>query len=106
MPNGGVSPTNMMESLAAHLRHQFYPKVDPGKIDWFDVVPPNTYSSVDKFTINFVSMKHANGVYTDPGWSRENDNIQPDWIAFIEDTIARSQKSRSLADTIPSLANS
>jgi hypothetical protein len=98
MPNGGVSPTNMMESLATHLRHQFYPKVDPGKIDWFDVVPPNTYSSVDKFTINFVSMKHANGVYTDPVWSRENDNIPSDWIAFILDTIERSQKSRSLAE--------
>jgi hypothetical protein len=43
-------------------------------------------------------MKHANGVYTDPVWSRENDNIPSDWIAFILDTIERSQKSRSLAE--------
>jgi len=49
-------------------------------------------------------MKHANGVYTDPGWSRENENIPPDWIAFILDTIARSQRSRSLAETTPEVS--
>ena len=89
MPHGGVSPTNMIESLATHLRQQFYPKVDPGKIDWFDVVPPNTYSSFDKLTINSVSLEHANGVYSHPSWSPANDNIPEDFAAFILDTIAR-----------------
>jgi len=37
MSNGGTIPTNMMESLASHPRQQFYPKVNPGEIDWFDV---------------------------------------------------------------------
>jgi hypothetical protein len=99
MPHGGVSPTNMIESLATHLRQQFYPKVDPGKIDWFDVVPPNTYSSFDKLTINSVSLEHANGVYSHPSWSPANDNIPEDFAAFILDTIARGQKSRALAES-------
>ncbi|MDQ2843575.1 MAG: hypothetical protein M3Y72_21545 [Acidobacteriota bacterium] len=97
MPHGGTSPTNMVESLATYLRQRFYPKVDAGLIDWFDVVPPNTYSSVDKLSISAVSLQHANGVYSDPSWSK-GDALPEDWIAFITDTIARGQKARSLAE--------
>jgi hypothetical protein len=101
MSNGGTSPTDMMESLATHLRQQFYPKVNPGEIDWFDVVPANTYSSLEKLSINSVSMEHANGVYFHPTWSPANDNIPEDWTAFILGTVARGQKSRTLAEAAP-----
>jgi hypothetical protein len=98
-PNGGVSPTNMVESLASHLRQQFYPRVDPRKIDWFDVIPPNTYSSFDKLSISAVSLQHANGVYSDPSWLPANLNLPDDWAAFITATIERGQKARSLAES-------
>ena len=49
MPHGGTSPTNMVESLATHFRQRFNPKIDPGLIDWFDVVPPDAYSSGPPF---------------------------------------------------------
>jgi hypothetical protein len=99
MPNGGVSPTNMVESLASHLRQQFYPKVDPCQIDWFDVIPPRTYSSVDKLSISAVSLQHANGVYSSPSWHPANLHISDDWTAFILATIERGQKARSLAES-------
>jgi len=55
----------MIRSLATYFRQQFYPKVDPGLIDWFDVAPPNTYSSsppFDTLSVDPVTMQHANGV--------------------------------------------
>ncbi len=100
MPNGGTSPTNMIESLATHLRQHFYPKVDPGLIDWFDVVPPNTYYGMD-LAINYVTMQHANGVYSHPSWRGTNENLAEDWVAFVLDTIARGQKARDIADSAP-----
>ncbi len=99
MPNGGTSPTNMIESLATLMRQQFYPKLDAGLIDWFDVIPANTYNRFTELEINPVTLRHANGVYSDPEWS--NQDIPPDWVAFIEDTIARGQMARDLAQAAP-----
>ena len=76
------------------------PKVAPGLIDWFDVCPAETYSSLDKLTIHPVSMQHANGVYDNPSWSA-GDNLPEDWVAFINDAIARGQKARALAEAAP-----
>ena len=46
-------------------------------------------------------MEHANGVYFHPTWSPANDNIPEDWTAFILGTVARGQKSRTLAEAAP-----
>jgi hypothetical protein len=103
MPHGGTSPTNMIESLATHFRQQFYPKVDPGLIDWFDVVPPNTYSSgppFDKLSIDPVTMQHANGVYANPEWS-SGDHLPQDWIDFVAGVIDRSRKVRQHVEAAP-----
>lgn len=101
MPNGGTSPTNMVESLATLMRQQFYPKLDPGLIDWFDCIPPNTYSAFTELEVHAVIMQHANGVYSDPDWIVSPQSQEPDWIAFIEDIVARGQKTRDLAQAAP-----
>ncbi|HEV2424018.1 MAG TPA: hypothetical protein VGZ29_04230 [Terriglobia bacterium] len=98
MPNGGTSPTNMFESLATHLRQRFYPKVDAGRIDWFDVVPPDLYQWMP-FTITVVTMQHANGVYSDPSWYLAKDD--EDWRTLILDTITRGQPARHIAQAAP-----
>lgn len=72
----------MPESLATHFRQHFYPKVDAGLIDWFDVMLPDAYDTTpfrDKLTIHPVTLQHANGVYRDPEWSN-GDNLPQDWI--------------------------
>lgn len=45
-------------------------------------------------------MQHANGVYDNPSWSA-GDNLPEDWVAFINDAIARGQKARALAEAAP-----
>jgi len=101
MPNGGSSPTNMVESLATLMRLRFYPKLDPGLIDWFDVVPPGTYDMFREIVIHAVTLQHANGVYSDPDWSGAPDDPSGDWRAFIEATIERGRKARELAQAAP-----
>src|SRR5207249_2391073 len=98
MANGGTSPTNMFESLATHLRQRFYPKVDAGSIEWFDVFPPDTYAFMG-LTINSVTMKHANGVYSDPEWHSTKETLPEDWRTIITDAIARGQAAREKATT-------
>jgi hypothetical protein len=103
MPHGGASPTNMFESLATHFRQQFYPKVDPGLIDWFDVVPPDAYdpgSWPRKITINPITLLHANGVYRNPEWDN-GDNLPQDWIDFVAGVIDRSRKVREHLEAAP-----
>lgn len=100
MPNGGTSPTNMLESLATHLRHHFYPEVDAGRIDWFDVVPPDLYKFIG-FTIHPVTMEYANGVYSNPSWEAPNVDISEDWRTFIAETIARGRPARAIAEAAP-----
>lgn len=99
MKNGGTSPTNMFESLATHLRQRFYPNVDAGKIDWFDVFPADVYVLMP-FTIDSVVMKHVNGVYSHPEWHSTKETLSEDWRAIITDTIARSQAVRSATQGI------
>jgi hypothetical protein len=102
MPNGGTSPTNMAASLATLLRQQFYPKIDPGLIDWFDVVPPHAYNFHTDLTIHPIAMRHANGVYSDPDWDiSSSDNLPEDWEQIIRDTIVRGQKARDFAFAAP-----
>lgn len=100
MPNGGTSPTNMLESLATHLRQRFYPDVDAGCIDWFDVVPPDLYEYIG-FTIHPVTMQYANGVYSDPSWLVPNADIAEDWRALIAEIIARGRPARTIAKAAP-----
>ena len=103
MPHGGTSPTNMIESLATHFRPHFYPKLDPGLIDWFDVIPPGTYDTApfrDKLTIHPVRLQHANGVYRDPEWDN-GDNLPQDWIDFVAGVIERSRKTRAYIEAAP-----
>ena len=72
-------------------------------IDWFDVVPPNTYSSgppFDKLTIDPVSMQHANGVYSNPEWNK-GDHLPQDWIDFVAGGIDRSRKVREHIEAAP-----
>jgi hypothetical protein len=97
MKNGGTSPTNMFESLATHLRQRFYPNVDAGKIDWFDVFPADVYVLMP-FTIESVVMKHVNGVYSHPEWHSTKETLSEDWRKIITDTIARSQAARSATE--------
>jgi hypothetical protein len=92
MQNGGTSPTNMFETLATHMRQRFYPKLDAGQIDWFDVVPPSLYRFVP-LSINSVVMQHANGIYDDPEWFRAEED--PEWFALIQETIARLEALQS-----------
>lgn len=96
MRHGGTSPTNMIESLATHFRQHFYPKVDPGLIEWFDVVPPDIYDTPPfhgKPTIHPVTLQHANGVYRHPQWDN-GDNLPQDWIDFVAGVIERSRNLR------------
>ncbi len=97
MPNCGTTPTNMIESLATFLRQKFYPDVEAGKIDWFDIRPPETYFTRE-LNITSVTMQHANGVYDDPEWDDVTDNIAPDWRAMIEETISKARTARSQAE--------
>jgi hypothetical protein len=97
MPNGGTSPTNMIESLATFLRQKFYPEIDAGLIDWFDVRPAETYFT-HELNIASVVMEHANGVYSDPKWHDVTDNLAPDWLAMIEETINKARAARRLAE--------
>jgi hypothetical protein len=99
MNNGGTSPTNMFESLATHLRQRFYPKVDAGKIDWYDVQPAEVYTW-RPLTILSVTMQHANGVYSDPAWHKPND-FPEDWLAIITDIIVRGEAARKLVEDAP-----
>jgi hypothetical protein len=97
MNNGGTSPTNIFESLATHLRQKFYPNVDAGKIDWFDVYPPDVYILMP-FTVELVIMKHVNGVYSHPEWRSAKEIMTEDWLTIITDTIARSRAVRTKAE--------
>ncbi len=99
MTYGGTSVTNMVEDLATLMRQQFYPKVDPGLIDWFDVEPPHTYYLRPDLIIHPVRMRHLNGIYSDPEW--DSQEVSPDWAAFVEKVIARGQKARETAQAIP-----
>ncbi len=94
MPNGGVSPTNMIESLATFLRHRFYSGLDPDLIDWFDVIPSTVYPGMGlrKLGVQVVVMQHTNGVYSHPVWCGYPQEPVGDWLAFIEETITRVQK--------------
>ena len=100
MPNGGTTPTNMIESLATFLRQKFYPEVDAGLIDWFDVRPAEIYFT-HELNIAAVTMKHANGVYSNPKWHEVTDKLAPDWLALIEETINKARAARRLAEGNP-----
>ena len=101
---GGASPTNMFEDLATHVRQKFYPEVAADKIEWYDVVPNGIYnhhkfsSARDGISINAVSMKHANGIYSSPTWAKFDGTTAPGWITLIEGVIARAHISRSYAE--------
>jgi len=96
MANGGTSPTNMFASLATFMRQQFYPDVDAGQIDWYDVQPENVYRFRETEILQ-VTMQHANGVYSKPEW-RRGPAISEDWAAFIDETVTRSRTARSTAE--------
>ena len=53
--NGGTSPTNMMDELAAAVRQRFYPKDRFDRIEWFDAWPEH-YSLTDRFHIQRVHI--------------------------------------------------
>ena len=97
MPNCGTTPTNMIESLATFLRQKFYPDVEAGHIDWFDIRPPETYFTRE-LNITSVTMQHANGVYDDPEWDDVTGKVAPDWLALIEETISKARTARSQAE--------
>jgi hypothetical protein len=81
----------------------FRPLISSSLIDWFDVVPPNTYSSgppFDKLTIDPVTMQHANGVYSNPEWSN-GDNLPQDWTSFVAAVVERSRKFRQHIEAAP-----
>ena len=99
MTYGGTSVTNMVEELATLMRQRFYPGVDPGLIDWFDVEPPNTYYLRPDLIVHPVRMQHRNGIYSDPEW--QSEEVSPDWTAFIEKVIAQGQKARETAQAQP-----
>jgi hypothetical protein len=58
MANVGTSPANMFASLATYIRQQFYPDVDAGRIDWYDVMPAGVYHT-RRTEILQVTMEHA-----------------------------------------------
>ncbi len=97
MPNGGTTPTNMIESLATFLRQKFYPDVEAGHIDWFDVRPPEIYFTRE-LNITTVTMQHANGVYSNPKWHDVTGNVAPDWQVMIEETISKARAARRQAE--------
>jgi hypothetical protein len=100
MPNGGTSPTNMVASLATFMRQSFYSRVDPGLIDWFDVIPAKTYGDFPSaLVIHAVTLEHANGIYSNPSWSGTDKALLGDWRDFIQETIAHGQKEREQAKT-------
>lgn len=53
IPNGGTSPTNMINELMKRMHRQFYPELKMKDIDWFDcwVLP---WESADETTITSV----------------------------------------------------
>jgi hypothetical protein len=69
MANGGTSPTNMFAILATYMRQQFYPEVDAGRIDWYDVHPASVYR-LERTNVLSVALQHANGIYSKPEWGR------------------------------------
>ena len=101
---GGTNPTNMFEDLATHVRQKLYPAVAADKIEWYDVVPNGHYNhhefcgARDGISINAVSMKHANGIYSSPTWAKFDGTTAPDWIALIEGVITRTHISRSYSE--------
>jgi hypothetical protein len=103
MTNGGSSPTNMVASLATLMRQNFYPKVDPGLIDWFDVIPAETHSRnfPSALVVHAVTLQHANGVYSNPSWSGADEKALGNWIEFIQETIVQGKKTRELAKGAP-----
>jgi hypothetical protein len=102
MANGGTSPTNMFESLATYMRQRFYPDVDAGRIDWYDVVPAGVYHLRESTEIDPVTMQHANGIYSNPSWWHKAAAAVPeDWAAFISETITRGQTARRTAEAAP-----
>jgi hypothetical protein len=91
MNPGGTSPTNMFAGLATYVRQRFYPEVDAGQIDWYDVIPRRDDRTLRRIFINPVIMQHANGIYSSPtwsSWSSANSNNPADWAAFIKGTIS------------------
>jgi hypothetical protein len=98
MDNGGATPTNMFAQLATSMRQQFYPNLDAGRIDWYDVIPAGVYQR--KIThILPVQMEHANGVFAKPKWSLNMNGIPKDWVALIDETIARGRSNRDGSGT-------
>jgi hypothetical protein len=91
----------MFESLATYMRQRFYPDVDAGRIDWYDVVPAGVYHSRESTEIDPVTMQHANGIYSDPSWARTTSPIPEDWAAFVNETITRGQTARRTAEAAP-----
>jgi hypothetical protein len=87
MDHGGISPTNMFAGLATYMRQRFYPDVDAGQIDWFDVIPKHVDGALRSITINPVIMQHANGIYFSPTWSSASSDNSEDLAAFIKGTI-------------------
>ena len=78
----------MFAGLATHMRQLFYPKVDAGQIDWYDVIPKYGDPTLRSISINPVIMQHANGIYSHPTWSSANSNNSADLAAFIKSTIS------------------
>jgi hypothetical protein len=89
MEHTGKRPTNMFEGLATLFGRQFYPDTDASLIDWFDVFPPGLYELFDDVTISAVSMQQANGVYSDPTWSRVDPTMAADMRDFLLEPITR-----------------
>jgi hypothetical protein len=89
MDHGGTSPTNIFAGLATFKRQRFYPDVDAGQLDWYDVIPKHGDRTLMGVTINSVTMQHANGIYSSPTWSNVNSDNSGDWVALIKGTISR-----------------
>jgi len=101
MNNGGTSPTNMFAPLATYMRQRFYPEIDAGRIDWYDVIPAGVYHRPTTDILP-VRMEHANGIYSKPQWSGDRaPDIPKDWAAFIDETVALGQAARGSSE-IPS----
>jgi hypothetical protein len=99
MANGGTSPTNMFAILATYMRQQFYPEVDAGRIDWYDVHPASVYR-LERTNVLSVALQHANGIYSKPEWG-QGPAISEDWAAFINETVLRGQTARDAAEAVP-----
>ena len=89
----------MFAGLATYMRQRFYPDVDAGQIDWYDVHPASVYR-LERTNVLSVALQHANGIYSKPEWGR-GPAISEDWAAFINETVMRGQKARSTAEAAP-----